>query len=312
MPPKLLNVDLEVIARRAVLGMLRCHPTRLLGEVEGVPAPTRARAGRPGKKRLSADMPSFAQVWRRLSTNGTTNLDRAIGELVENRIFPTGDELLREFRETTIVAAVLSINYAQHLLILWPEHLRLYERLFDDLAEVEHLIDRNKNLDQRSVLDFVRRKLSEKHKKPNLIVATRRLMTKCQALRVQIAEYLHDFEPHCAVERQPPNIDPISHEFIEQMTRAWREFRLPRQSTASGQKSGPLYLRREERRPFARLLAATWRDLGFPLTDHRERSREPLEEWFTVRLAARFSAPKPGHPDDQLSEPRRSPARRAL
>jgi hypothetical protein len=35
---------------------------------------------------------------------------------------------------------------------------------------------------------------------------------------------------------------------------------------------------------FARILAAAWRDLDLPLEDHRGRSREPLERWFSDRL----------------------------
>jgi hypothetical protein len=43
-------------------------------------------------------------------------------------------------------------------------------------------------------------------------------------------------------------------------------------------------LPRNQRRFFARFLAAAWKDLGFPLMDHRGRSREPLEDWFSDRL----------------------------
>jgi hypothetical protein len=42
-------------------------------------------------------------------------------------------------------------------------------------------------------------------------------------------------------------------------------------------------------RPFAYLLAAGWRDLDFPVDDHRGKSREPLEEWFEDRIRKRFA-----------------------
>jgi hypothetical protein len=41
---------------------------------------------------------------------------------------------------------------------------------------------------------------------------------------------------------------------------------------------------KEHWRPFARFLAAAWRDLDFPTIDHRGNSREPLEEWFAGRI----------------------------
>jgi hypothetical protein len=44
-----------------------------------------------------------------------------------------------------------------------------------------------------------------------------------------------------------------------------------------------------DRRLFARFLAAAWRDAGFPLTDHRGNSREPLENWFADRVRKLFS-----------------------
>jgi hypothetical protein len=44
-----------------------------------------------------------------------------------------------------------------------------------------------------------------------------------------------------------------------------------------------------DRRLFARFLAAAWRDAGFPLTDHRGSSREPLENWFSDRVRKLFS-----------------------
>lgn len=43
--------------------------------------------------------------------------------------------------------------------------------------------------------------------------------------------------------------------------------------------------------PFAKVLAAAWRDLNLPLEDHRGRSREPLERWFSDRLR-HFTSPE--------------------
>jgi hypothetical protein len=45
---------------------------------------------------------------------------------------------------------------------------------------------------------------------------------------------------------------------------------------------------KENVRPLANLLAAGWRDLGFPTKDHRGKSREPLGEWFEDRIRKQF------------------------
>jgi hypothetical protein len=40
---------------------------------------------------------------------------------------------------------------------------------------------------------------------------------------------------------------------------------------------------------FAHFLAAAWKDLGLPITDHRKRSRLPRTDWFAKRVRKHFT-----------------------
>src|ERR1700730_348857 len=108
---------------------------------------------------------------------------------------------------------------------------------------------------------------------------TQQLMSHLDTVRTQIKEYLQTYRQARGRRR---NHDPLSREFIMNMFYTWQMFRYGDDNTV-----GPLPP--EDRRLFARFLAAAWRDAGFPLTDHRGSSREPLENWFADRVRKLFS-----------------------
>jgi hypothetical protein len=116
---------------------------------------------------------------------------------------------------------------------------------------------------------------------------TDRLRKKLDDLGTEIGNYLSIFEPDSS---SGGNLDPLSHHFISNMfDGVWCRFRR-RVPVPEGvdDRAMPFwfatYLGKWDCRPFARLLAAAWRDVGFPPEDHRGHSREPLEDWLTDRV----------------------------
>jgi hypothetical protein len=115
--------------------------------------------------------------------------------------------------------------------------------------------------------------------------------TMLREVRSEIESYLSDYRPDAG---RGGNRDALSYHFISEMLDAWRDFCNVPSEQAAAERAYAETMRdvpkmfRSEYRPFARLLAAAWRDLGFPLVDHRNESREPLEDWFADRVRKQF------------------------
>jgi hypothetical protein len=101
----------------------------------------------------------------------------------------------------------------------------------------------------------------------------RNLRLSVDVLASQAASFLQTFK---LANRRGGNQDPFVRTFISVVVR----------NLGIVTPERPMI--REHLRPLAHLLAAGWRDLGFPTKDHRGKSREPLGEWFEDRIRKQF------------------------
>jgi len=233
----------------------------------------------------------------KLELSATCHLDAVVREFGESGIFSSLDSplcpkalgLTEQVRKVVSSTCELVIRIANYSLLFRPKYEPLIKRFFDDLELMVSLIDRNKNLDAYDVV-LLTEQIPVFSRVNGVTVdctnysdpeeITQQLMSHLDTVRTQIKEYLQTYRQARGRRR---NHDPLSREFIMNMFYAWQMFRCgdgkPRMDP----------LRPEDRRLFARFLAAAWRDAEFPLTDHRGNSREPLENWFADRVRKLFS-----------------------
>jgi hypothetical protein len=261
--------------------------------------PTRRIRARSAKRARARHLPKHSPE---LSldvdaASGTYGVDEIAVEFYKMRVFLEREPFelsLKKLRRAVDFAGCHSLGLSQAELLRAPERHRLTKRLFDDVKTISHLIERNKNLDP---LDFM---LSVKYihlRAGSCADRSSSLLTKLRDVRAEIEGFLADYG---SKDGRGGNRDPLSYNFMSEMLRVWRDFADIPPEQAAAERAYVESLRdvpemfRSEYRPFARLLAAAWRDLEFPLLDHRNVSREPLEDWFTDRVRKQF-------PDDGLS-----------
>jgi len=206
------------------------------------------------------------------------NIDAPVGAWAVDRF---GEEFLHDSRDprripnlrvTVCAEGYSAIQTAIGHLERWPNYRRMTGRFIADLKLISHLIERNKDLDPFAVLMASSGRASD---------FTEQLQEGLETVHTKIKNYLQACKVKIESRR---NRDPLSSAFIMGLfENCWCDLMHWPQSVPHSvifEKQLP----RSQRRPFARFLAAAWRDLDFPLTDHRGQSREPLEDWFADRL----------------------------
>jgi hypothetical protein len=230
--------------------------------------------------------------------SATCHLDAVVREFRESGIFSSLDTafcpkelgLTKQVRKVVSRTCELVVRIANFSLVYRPKYDPLIKRLFDDLELMVSLIERNNHLAAYDIVRLTERipsrvngvtvdcsNFSDDPEKTTL-----QLMSHLDTSRSQLKEYLRTYRQARGRRR---NHDPLSREFIMNMFYTWQMFRYGDDDPVKGLDP----LRPEDRPLFARFLAAAWRDAGFPLTDHRGKSREPLENWFADRIRKRFS-----------------------
>jgi hypothetical protein len=230
--------------------------------------------------------------------SGTYRIDETAAKLYKQGVFLNREPFelfLKKLRRSVDIAWCHSLVRAQNTLVQVPSCLRLTERFFEDVKVISHLIDRNKTADPHNIMlsvKYLRHDAGRELPRIECQDRTSSLLTRLRDVRAEIEGYLLDYRPGDA--RGGGNHDPLSSYFVWEMFYVvWRQFAatLPEDAAAERARieSGrEIEMSRAEYRPFARLLAAAWRDAGFPLVDHRNRSREPLEDWFADRVRKQF------------------------
>lgn len=269
--------------------------------------PARRVSSRPAANTRSRHLPKRSPALS-LDVNaatGTYRIDAIAQEFYQTGVFVNCEPfelILKKLRRAVDFAGVDSLGLAQAELVRAPVHDRLTKRFFEDLEAIRHLIERNK-IDSSSI-NTSPRKFGDKTFE--LLAASiddaitgrgqdraSGLLANLADVRAEIEGYLSDYRP---LVRRGGNMDPLSHHFISGMTEGvWRKFgtSVPDDVAAAletGILSSTFYVSRCEYRPFARLLAAAWRDVGFPTVNHRNRSRALLEDWFADRLRKMYPA----------------------
>jgi hypothetical protein len=190
---------------------------------------------------------------------------------IENDLnFPKEMGLLDQVRKAVLFAREITLVEAKNKLIREPKYIFMTKRFYKDLQQVLHLIKRNETLDEFGVWFFTERRLlkgGEPHE------AVRMMKARLKNTADEIENYLNSFQMRRVEVLR--NRDPLSDQFIVELFEVWGRFRRYDNRSA---------LRPEDRHPFIRFLAAPWRDGGFPMTNHRGISREPLESWFADRV----------------------------
>jgi hypothetical protein len=174
------------------------------------------------------------------------------------------DEFVRLFREDVSVAASLAIQFARVRIHWRPEKLHLTNRFFDDLRTIQSLIKRNEGLRMGELLVSrnpisIRKLMSQD--------ATD-LQTALRLAAKAIEDYLESYLPNT---KRGGNYDWLTSYFIDEFFELWCR-----------------YVRvdlNNESQVFNKLLAAAWRDVGFPAEEQDGRC---LEEWLADRDRKHF------------------------
>jgi hypothetical protein len=189
-----------------------------------------------------------------------------------------GDQPIALARYIFNEAADWALSQSQIELIKRPRTMQSVKVLVEDLEYLEKkLLPR---IRKNTIQALSGTSCMEERESGQRIIDHRRFGRDLKNLRLavdvlasQAASFLQTFK---LASRRGGNRDPFVRTFISVVGRNLGIVTLER----------PMI--REQVRPLAHLLAAGWRDLGFPTKDHRGKSREPLGEWFEDRIRKQF------------------------
>jgi hypothetical protein len=174
------------------------------------------------------------------------------------------DEFVRLFRQDVSIAASFAPMFARIRLLWRPDKLHLTNRFFDYLRAVQSSIKRNEGLSEDEILVSINPISMGKWRSTNA--------TDLQiALRVAekaIDDYLESYVPYPNV---GGNYDWLTRNFIDECFELWCRYVQVELNN--------------EAQVFNKLLAAAWRDVGFPT---RERAGQRLEDWLADRVRKHF------------------------
>jgi hypothetical protein len=245
----------------------------------------KVRSGRAAKFTRAKSLPHLQSRLDPSSPVGTYAIDSIVEDFAKNGIFFRHNDLVRKAREAIDHCAQCCIMESQFTLIERPISLQKTNRFFDDLLRIKHLIARNEDLDPVEMEMSIRPRPAVDFK-THFVASydrTQRLQQMLRGLSAEIVDYLQSYELRHSRQR---NLDPLSHEFIRFMfVRVWPDLRFKNRPMLRDEDwFWKKHLQKKHYRPFVQFLATAWRDVGFPLEDHRGHSREPLESWFADRV----------------------------
>jgi hypothetical protein len=227
--------------------------------------PPAARGGRRGKhreKRLK--MLEAKPPW--LATNapyGKYLVDTVAMELFLRGLrgaAVSGRKVVRLVRENVSVAAHFAAMRAKIHLRWRPEKSHLTNSFFEDLHHIQSRIRRNEGLTSSDLQTSLRISIPR--------VSAETLLSSLRLVDIAIRDYLESYRLSSG---ECGNYDWQTRCFIDELFELWcRCVRVD------------LY---DERQVFNKLLAAAWRDVGFPTEEQDGRC---LEEWLADRVRKHF------------------------
>jgi len=245
----------------------------------------RRRAARTATFARAESLPDLRSRLDPSSPVGTYDIDSIVQDFAKNGIFFSHNDIVRKTREVINECAQCCIMAAQFTLRERPVSLQKTKRLLDDLLRIRHLIARNENLDPIEI-DMSIRPRPDVDFKTHFVASydrAQRMQHMLRGLNAEIADYFQSYELQHTHQR---NLDPLSHEFIRFMfVRVWPDLRFKNRPMPLDEDwFQKMHLPKRHHGPFSQFLAAAWRDVGFPMEDHRGHSRESLESWFADRV----------------------------
>jgi hypothetical protein len=225
--------------------------------------PPAARGGRRGKHRKNRlKMLDAKPQWlAKDAPYGEYLVDFVAMELLlRGAAVPHRDEdgFVRLVREDISLAAQFAALQARIRLRWRPEKLRLARQLFNDLFHIQQRIQRNKGLDRTTLLTVI--DPISKVKGRDLVGA---LLSSLGLAEVAIQEFLDAYKPL----GEGGNYDWLTRAFIDEIFQVWcRHVQVDLNDEAD---------------VFNKLVAAAWRDVGFPTKD---KDGHRLEDWLADRV----------------------------
>ena len=168
------------------------------------------------------------------------------------------DEFVRLVREDVSLAAQFAALRARIRLRWRPEKLRLARQLFKDLFHIQQRIRRNKGLDRTTLLTVL--DPISKVKGRDLVGA---LLSSLGLAEVAIQDFLDAYKPR----GEGGNYDWLTRAFIDEIFEVWCQYKQVDLN--------------DEADVFNKLVAAAWRDVGFPTKD---KDGQRLEDWLADRV----------------------------
>jgi hypothetical protein len=177
------------------------------------------------------------------------------------------DEFVRLVREDISLAAQFAAQRARIHLLWRPEKLRLARQLFEDLSHIQQRIRRNKGLDRTDLLTVLYPISNVKRR--DLVEA---LLSSLGLAEVAIQELLDAYKPR----GEGGNYDWLARAFIAEIFEVWCRYVQVDLN--------------DEAKVFNKLVAAAWRDVGFPTKD---KDGQRLEDWLADRVRKDFPEKTP-------------------
>jgi hypothetical protein len=185
----------------------------------------------------------------------TVALELSLGAAVSHR---NEYGFVRLVREDISLAAQFAAQRARIHLRWRPEKLRLARQLFKDFFHIQQRIRRNKGLDRTDLLTVFRP--ISKPKGRDLVGA---LLSSLGLVEVAIQEFLDAYKPR----GEGGNYDWLTRAFIDEIFEVWCRYVQVDLN--------------DEADVFSKLVAAAWRDVGFPTKD---KDGQRLEDWLADRV----------------------------
>jgi hypothetical protein len=233
--------------------------------------PSAARGGRRGKHRKNRlKMLEAKPHWLASDAPyGEYLVDTIALELFRGAAVSHRDEggFVRLVREDINLAAQFAALRARIRLRWRPEKLRLARQLFKDLFHIQQRIQRNKGLDRTTLLTVI--DPISKVKGRDLVGA---LLSSLGLAEVAIQEFLDTYKPL----GEGGNYDWLTRAFVDEIFEVWCRYVQVDLN--------------DEVNVFNKLVAAAWRDVGFPTKD---KDGQRLEDWLADRVRKDFPEKTP-------------------
>ena len=173
------------------------------------------------------------------------------------------DDFIRDCRNAVNLGAFVALVSAKEDMKTPAARLKT-RMLFDDLVNICNAIDRVEKFNSDAARNVLKTRGNPSARSKEAIRAVRSIQRALSKTRTNIQDFLKQY----SILKAGNNRDTFVSTYI------W----------IAGRKLGAEEDFSVRAAPFAKILAAGWRDLGMPLVDHRGRPRRSVERWLYDRI----------------------------